>query len=106
MWFRGVHSDVGGGNENIGLNNIALRWMLKKAIALGLPVEASVLSALEAQIDVDAPIDKKLDLIKNKPRKISDTDRIHYTVAYRSGEQHQNPPGDCPRETPEDEDNL
>lgn len=27
-WFRGSHSDIGGGNENPGLANIALCWML------------------------------------------------------------------------------
>ena len=27
-WFRGSHSDVGGGNENLGLANISLCWML------------------------------------------------------------------------------
>jgi hypothetical protein len=27
VWFRGVHSDVGGGKNNPNLNNIALRWL-------------------------------------------------------------------------------
>src|SRR5207248_8955640 len=30
VWFRGVHSDVGGGNGNRGLNDIALKWMMSK----------------------------------------------------------------------------
>jgi hypothetical protein len=38
VWFRGVHSDIGGGNDNTGLNNVALRWMYRKALAAGLPV--------------------------------------------------------------------
>lgn len=29
LWFRGVHSDVGGGNGNRGLNWIALNWMFR-----------------------------------------------------------------------------
>ena len=40
VWFRGVHSDVGGGNDNHALNDITLRWMLRKAIASGLPMVA------------------------------------------------------------------
>lgn len=31
VWFAGVHADVGGGNGNLGLNDIALRWMALKA---------------------------------------------------------------------------
>ena len=37
-WFRGVHSDIGGGNGNHGLNDITMRWLLRKAIAVGLPL--------------------------------------------------------------------
>jgi len=39
VWFRGVHSDIGGGNGNTGLSDIALRWMLEKAKAAGLPID-------------------------------------------------------------------
>src|SRR5579871_1550023 len=38
VWFRGVHSDIGGGNNNPGLEYVALRWMYRKAILCGLPV--------------------------------------------------------------------
>ena len=27
-WFLGAHSDVGGGNEDVGLANITLLWMI------------------------------------------------------------------------------
>ena len=36
LWFRGVHSDVGGGNDNAGLSSISLQWMLR-----GRPATAS-----------------------------------------------------------------
>ena len=39
VWFRGVHSDIGGGNGNRGLNDITLKWMFSKAKAAGLPLE-------------------------------------------------------------------
>jgi uncharacterized protein (DUF2235 family) len=37
-WFAGVHSDVGGGYPSRGLSDIALKWMLDDAMALGLVV--------------------------------------------------------------------
>jgi uncharacterized protein (DUF2235 family) len=38
VWFRGVHSDVGGGNGNRGLNWIPLNWMFKAALREGVPI--------------------------------------------------------------------
>lgn len=40
-WFRGVHSDIGGGydSEESGLSDQAYRWMLDEAIACGLRTE-------------------------------------------------------------------
>ena len=31
VWFAGVHGDIGGGNVDTGLSNIALRWMIDRA---------------------------------------------------------------------------
>ena len=36
VWFAGYHSDVGGGNENPGLSDVALEWMMQKAASIGL----------------------------------------------------------------------
>jgi uncharacterized protein (DUF2235 family) len=36
VWFRGVHSNVGGGYPDAGLSNIALKWMICKAQKVGL----------------------------------------------------------------------
>lgn len=40
-WFRGVHSDIGGGydSKEAGLSDQAYRWMLDEAIACGLRTE-------------------------------------------------------------------
>jgi uncharacterized protein (DUF2235 family) len=38
VWFRGVHSDVGGGNGNRGLNWLALNWMFEAARREALPI--------------------------------------------------------------------
>ena len=36
VWFAGVHSDVGGYYDEAELSDIALRWMLRKAVVFGL----------------------------------------------------------------------
>lgn len=36
VWFSGVHCDVGGGNPNHGLSDIALLWMVHRAQRRGL----------------------------------------------------------------------
>lgn len=102
VWFRGEHSDVGGGNENIPLNNIALRWMMKKAIAAGLPLKPEAVPAPEAT-NPDAPIKPPLDIIKQEFREVKAADRVHFTVKPRDPAKHNNPPPEAPKETPEDE---
>src|SRR2546423_1299624 len=47
VWFRGVHSDVGGGDGNRGLNDIALKWMMNKAKSAGLPLADEDISILK-----------------------------------------------------------
>ena len=37
VWFSGVHSNIGGGYTNAQLSNIALSWMVAKAVANELP---------------------------------------------------------------------
>lgn len=89
-WFRGAHSDIGGGNGNAPLNCIVLRWMLCKAKAAGVPIKAGTIEALAERIDANAPIrpprfDPKLD-----PFRILDgNDRVHYSVTARP--DHNNP---------------
>jgi uncharacterized protein (DUF2235 family) len=101
VWFRGVHSDVGGGNENWKLSNISLIWMLRKALAVGLPVDPRVADALKS--DASANIrPAKLGPMK-KFREIRNNDRIHYTVSPRAVPECQNAPDGCPRESGEDE---
>ena len=38
VWFPGVHSDVGGGYPKQELSDIALEWMVKKAVSDGLRI--------------------------------------------------------------------
>lgn len=97
VWFRGVHSDVGGGNDNRSLNDISLRWMLNKAIASGLPMIAGCVNSSCGRADVEGKVGVNFDPIRNRPREPKKDDRFHYTVATRA--KHVNPPDPCTRET-------
>jgi uncharacterized protein (DUF2235 family) len=37
-WFPGVHSDIGGGYEDRGLSDLALRWMVEEAQSVPDPI--------------------------------------------------------------------
>lgn len=97
VWFRGVHSDIGGGNDNQALSHIALRWMLRKAAKAGLPIRPGADRLLDATINTKANISENNDLIKNDPREIKSVDLIHYTVMARNGDV--NPPAGAPVES-------
>jgi hypothetical protein len=97
VWFRGVHSDVGGGNNNHALNDITLRWMLNKAIATGLPMAANCVTTSCARVDGNGKISENFDPIHNRAREPKAGDRYHYTVAGRP--KCVNPPDPCERET-------
>ena len=43
VWFKGVHSNVGGGYADNGLSDLALDWMMGKAEATGLSIDNSKL---------------------------------------------------------------
>ena len=97
VWFRGVHSDIGGGNGNTDLSNIALRWMVRKAKAAGLPVTEPDATARDGKVDPDAPFSPPKDLVQNEHRGFLAGDLFHYTVKDRPG--HHNPPANSTRET-------
>lgn len=93
-WFRGVHSDVGGGNENVRLSNISLKWMLQKAADFNLPINAKKLAALTYRTDhinivnatnytgmnPTAPVSKNLNLLPDPARKPQAKDLYHETA--------------------------
>jgi hypothetical protein len=97
VWFRGVHSDVGGGNDNRALNDITLRWMLRKAMASGLPMTTDCIASSCARINAEGRISDNFDPIRNRAREPKPDDRFHYTVSVR--QNHVNPPDPCTRET-------
>lgn len=70
LWFKGVHSDVGGGNGNVARNNIAMHWMVSKARAAGLPIDPGHETLLAAQSDPLARISTNKDLLR-QPRRVT-----------------------------------
>ncbi|GKS59070.1 hypothetical protein YTPLAS18_25970 [Nitrospira sp.] len=90
VWFRGVHSDVGGG-QCPGLSSIALCWMLRRAKETGLPVDASKLTHYAGMCDPEALISKNFDPVKDPQRSINPGDCVHESVAPR-GRTHNDPP--------------
>ncbi len=93
VWFRGVHSDVGGG-QCPGLSNIALCWMLRRAKETGLPVDEAKLKAHEALRNPDAVVSKSFDPKEDPQRTINPGDFVHETVKARGhlgGRVHNDP---------------
>lgn len=101
VWFRGVHSDVGGGNQNAKLSNIALAWMLRKAAGAGLPVNAAFADGLP--LDAMAAVKPATLGPMRKFREITKNDRVHYSVIPRPVQECQNPPEGCGIESRTDE---
>jgi uncharacterized protein (DUF2235 family) len=108
VWFRGAHSDVGGGNNNHGLNTIALCWLLQKARACGVPVHEPQLLAAAAARRPDAPVNfADFDPVRNAFRTVGEKDLVHYTVAIPCGNvEYQDPPAGCARETIDSEQQI
>jgi hypothetical protein len=99
VWFRGVHSDVGGGNGNRGLNWVALNWMFEAGRRCGLKFDEAVVAknladkARAQQISVH-----KADV--GVIRAILSKDLIHSSVQFVAGSDgrvHNNPSFPCAR---------
>ncbi len=94
VWFRGVHSDVGGG-QCLGLSSIALCWMLRRAQECGLPVDKERLARYVSCCDAAASISKNFDPIPDPQRTILPGDCVHESVTPRGqvgGLVHLDPP--------------
>lgn len=98
VWFRGVHSDIGGGNGNTDLSDIALKWMMSKATAAGLPMDDAALPSWPSPVTTEPKPDRKLPIAV---RIVGAVDRRHYSVPAMGG--WTNPPSTCPIETDADE---
>jgi hypothetical protein len=94
VWFRGVHSDVGGGNGNAGLNWITLNWMFENARREGLPLSETAIAAnLVHRAAAQQISDHKVEI--GPPRSILPMDLVHTSVRIEPGlpdRPHNNPP--------------
>ena len=105
VWFRGGHSDIGGGDYNPCVEYVALRWMYRKAMLCGLPIiEANI---TDCEIRPEVPIKPNaLSRASLFWRTVRPTDRVHYAVAQHAvlpGEDCNSIPPGCTIETREDE---
>ena len=93
LWFRGVHSDVGGSNGNRGLNWIALNWMLLNAKRAGLPIAPEAIEKNLADHGLPQEIsDHRIDA--RIERRFFATDCLHSSVKLvpgTGGRRHNNP---------------
>jgi len=93
VWFRGVHSDVGGGNGNRGLNWIALNWMYENARKDGLPINPAAVAVNLADKYLPPQIsDHKVEV--GSERAILAKDLLHVSVRLEPGipgRPHNNP---------------
>ena len=95
VWFRGVHSDIGGGNKNLGLSSITLHWMFKRAQSAGLKIPATAVSRQKKKKKPSTKTSSNFDLIKDPFRPVRWTDVVHESVRRRSSsgkKKHNNPP--------------
>lgn len=93
VWFSGVHADVGGGYPQIGLSNIALRWMIDEASGKGLAFQPGMVQQVKPdhQDVLHNSYQGIFGLLRSQPRnipKIIKGKSIHQSVIDR----HTEPP--------------
>ena len=80
VWFRGVHSDVGGGNGNDGLSSIALDWMFDAAHRSGVQLKTSKVIENRSRMDLAATV-SQVKLTSNLHRRAPQSgDCLHSSV--------------------------
>ena len=86
-WFAGYHSDVGGGNLETGPADIALEWMIEKAMAAGIQFKTMPTVDEEAHLAPLTPSRKGVWLLlPRRPRQLEVDDTLHPS-AHRRAEQ-------------------
>jgi uncharacterized protein (DUF2235 family) len=97
VWFRGVHSDVGGnGDKEVpprGLASIPLNWMFVNAQGAGLQFDPALVGANKALAKATATMLDNVDPIETMFRNMRDGDVVHESVSAR--EKCNNPLATC-----------
>jgi hypothetical protein len=84
VWFRGVHSDIGGGNGNRGLNWLTLHWMFRAARREGLPILEEAIQRNLADRDKPQVVTKHSVAI-GPDRHVGPSDFVHVSVQRLTG---------------------
>lgn len=87
VWFRGVHSDVGGGNGNFGLNWISLDWMFANALRHGLPIEQAAVDRNRERAALPQDV-KEHKVAVGPKRDILPNDLLHASVQVDPADRH------------------
>jgi uncharacterized protein (DUF2235 family) len=93
VWFRGIHTDVGGGNGNRGLNWISLNWLFENARRDGLPINRIAVMANCTGSRLPQQISEH-DVDPQHVRPVLSTDLLHSSVRLEpgiAGRPHNNP---------------
>lgn len=85
VWFAGTHSDVGGGYEQTGLSDIALKWMIDVVYDHDLPFKANAIRKLKNKANGKLHDSSQGIWIPfgTKPRTVSKTALVHQSVEKR-----------------------
>lgn len=81
LWFRGVHSDIGGGNGTTDLSAIALRWMMEQARATGIPFSDEQIASVAALENPSAAPHRNSETLDQIDRSFWPGDELHPTLA-------------------------
>jgi len=88
VWFRGVHSDVGGGNGNLGLNWITLNWMFENAQRHALPIDQAAIDANRGFRNLPGTV--KTHKVEVGPRRqFASGDAVHASVQFSDAERQR-----------------
>jgi len=85
VWFRGVHSDVGGGNGKLGLSSLALVWMMRRAEASKVRFKAGAFERWMARRDADEALYVNQKMGGVERRRCYPSDVLHASVRRRAG---------------------
>jgi len=96
VWFRGVHSDVGGGNGNRGINWLSLHWMFKAGLRSGLPIDPAAVAKNLALGSLACAV-KPHDVAVGPPRNVFGADLVHLSVFSMSPHRPKAPELLCAR---------
>lgn len=85
IWFAGVHADVGGGYDDVGLSDITLEWMVWRGVDHGLDFSETKFRKLDPKPDGRRHESYKgiWRVFGEEARTVKTTDPIHESVRKR-----------------------